>query len=82
MAPGRLASTHDTVLAPSTTGTCRPSRASRGCTRCSTRWMTAAVGEVSGHDVAEVERGIARMEALKLRLVARRTGRERPNAPG
>ena len=28
------------------------------------------VAEVSGHDVAEVERAIARMEALKLRLVA------------
>ena len=28
------------------------------------------VGEVSGRDVAEVERGIARMEALKLRMVA------------
>ncbi len=29
-----------------------------------------AVGAVSGHDVAEVDRAIARMEALKLRLVA------------
>ena len=29
-----------------------------------------AVGPVSGHDVAEVDRAIARMEALKLRLVA------------
>ena len=58
------------VLAPSTTGTVPAAEAVARVHAVLDDVGEADVGEVSGRDVAEVERGIARMEALKLRMVA------------
>ena len=58
------------LLAPSATGTVPAVEAVARVHAVLDEVAETEVGEVSGHDVAEVERGIARMEALKLRLVA------------
>ena len=58
------------VLAPSTTGTVPAVEVVARVHAVLDGVGDTDVGEVSGRDVAEVERGIARMEALKLRMVA------------
>jgi hypothetical protein len=58
------------LLAPSATGTVPAVEAVARVHAVLDEVAEAEVGEVSGHDVAEVERAVARVEALKLRLVA------------
>jgi hypothetical protein len=58
------------LLAPSATGTVPAVEAVARVHAVLDEVAETEVGEVSGHDVAEVERAVARVEALKLRLVA------------